>query len=192
MQLSTIFFIGPQGSGKGTQAKILANSLQFFHWDNGSICREAATKDSELGRKVKNMVDNGIYLDDETLLAVAKEKLESFSPSQGIIFDGIPRRLSQAEFLTNFLKSQGRPDPVTVFINIPKEETLKRLLKRAEVEHRVDDTPEKIEKRLQQYYDETLPVLEFMKQKGKFIEINGMPPIEEVSQTISQSLTNNA
>ncbi len=188
MTLNTIFFIGPQGSGKGTPAKLLADKLNFFHWDNGAICRAAAAQDTDLGRKVKNMVDNGIYLDDETLLAVAKEKLSSLPKEQGIIFDGIPRRLSQAEFLLKFLTEQGRPQPVTIFLDIPKDETLKRLVKRAETEGRADDTPEKIERRLQQYYDETLPVIAYMKQYSILIEIDGRPGVEEVTDKINKAL----
>ncbi len=188
MELNTIFFIGPQGSGKGTQAKILSSKLNFFHWDNGAICREAATKDSDLGLKVKQMVDNGIYLDDETLLAVAKEKLDSIPADKGIIFDGIPRRLSQAEFIINHLKQQGRINFITVFIDIPKDETLKRLLKRSEIEHRTDDTPEKIERRLQQYYDETLPVIDYLRAQTNLIEIDGQPEISEVSKNINERL----
>jgi adenylate kinase len=188
MKYNTIFFIGPQGSGKGTQAKILANSLGFFHWDNGAICRAAALQDTDLGRKVKNMVDNGIYLDDQTLMEVAQDKLNSIPVTTGIIFDGLPRRLSQAQFLIPFLQKQGRQNFATVFLDIPKEESLSRLLKRAEIEHRTDDTPEKIEKRLQQYYDETLPILDYMKQHGQFFQIDGRPPIEEVSKEIQERL----
>ena len=188
MDLNTIFFVGPQGSGKGTQAKTLADKLNFFHWDNGAICRAAATQDTELGRKVKNLIDNGIYLDDETLMQVAREKLNSIPATEGIIFDGIPRRLSQAEFLIAHLKQRGRSNFTTLFLDIPKDETLKRLLKRAEIERRADDTPEKIEKRLQQYYDETLPMLEYMRQQTKVLEIDGRPEIDEVTTAIDKAL----
>ncbi len=187
-QLNTIFFIGPQGSGKGTQAKILAQKLGFFHWDNGAICREAAKMDNEIGREVKETMEKGIYLSDELLMKVARQKLENIPPTQGVVFDGLPRRLSQAEFLMDLLPKQGRTNFITLFLDIPKEESIKRIMLRAELEHRADDTREAVEKRLQQYYDQTLPILDYMKQHGKFVEIDGMASIEEVSQKINSAL----
>src|SRR5258708_5793996 len=145
MNLNTIFFIGPQGSGKGTQAKLLAKTLGFFYWEMGGILREVAKEDSELGRDVKNLIDQGILLEDELLLRVVKSRLTQISPDQGVVFDGIPRRLGQAEFLLDFLKNQGRKDLATLFVNIPREESITRLLQRAKIENRQDDTLEAIE-----------------------------------------------
>lgn len=175
MNLNTIFFIGPQGSGKGTQAKILAGALGFYHWDMGGILRETGQQDTELGRTVKDLIDRGVLLQDDLLLKVAQAKLETIAPTTGLVFDGIPRRIGQAEFLMNFLLQQGRTEFATVFLDIPKEETLKRLLLRAEQQHRVDDTRQAIEFRLQQYYEDTLPVLEFLKSKTHFFPIDGLP-----------------
>jgi len=188
MNLNTIFFIGPQGSGKGTQAKILAKRLNFFYWEMGGILREVAKEGSELGGKVKELVDNGILLPDELLLQVVESRLSKMSPNTGVIFDGIPRRLGQAEFLINFLKKQGRTNFTTLFIDLPKEESLNRLLLRAQKEGRADDTKEKIEIRLQQYYSDTLPVLDFLKTESAFFEIDGRPNIEEVSKNINKIL----
>lgn len=188
MQLNTIFFIGPQGSGKGTQARVLAKRLDFFYWEMGGILREVAKEDTKLGREVKNMVDNGILLPDEKLFEVVSFKLKQIDSHQGVIFDGIPRRVGQAEFLMDFLQKQGRDNFTTLFIDLPKEESLNRLLLRAKQENRADDTQEVIEKRLQQYYEATLPVIEYLKQKTKFIEIDGRPPIEEVTEKINQAL----
>jgi adenylate kinase len=186
--LNTIFFIGPQGSGKGTQAKILANHLGFFHWDNGAICREAGKMDNEIGREVQQTMEKGLYLSDELLLKVAGQKLASLPADQGIVFDGIPRRLSQAEFLMDLLPKQGRSNFTTIFLDIPKEESVKRIMLRAETEHRADDTKEAVEQRLQQYYEQTLPILDFMKQHGQFIEIDGLGTIEETAQKINAAL----
>jgi adenylate kinase len=188
MNLNTIFFIGPQGSGKGTQAKILADTLGFFHWDNGAICREAAKNDNEIGHKVKELMEQGLYLPDDLLLQVAQQKLESIPPSQGVVFDGIPRRLSQAEFIMNFLRKQGREHFATIFLDLPKEESIARIMLRAEQQKRADDNREAIERRLQQYYDETMPILDFMKQHGEFIEIDGRPTVDEVSKDIQTKL----
>lgn len=188
MDLNTIFFIGPQGSGKGTQAKILAQKLNFFHWDNGAICREAGKMDNEIGREVKETMENGLYLSDELLMQIARQKLDILPSNTGVVFDGLPRRLSQAEFLMELLPKQGRSNFTTIFLDIPKEESVKRIMLRAELEHRADDTREAVEKRLGQYYEQTLPILDYMKQHGKFIEIDGLGTIEEISAKINSAL----
>ena len=188
MNLNTIFFIGPQGSGKGTQARKLAQRLGFFYWEMGGILREVAAGDTEVGKKVKSLIDSGTLLQDSDLYEVVKMRLTSLPKSQGVIFDGIPRRLGQAEFLFNYLLGQGRKDFATLYVSLPREESVKRLLLRAEKEKRADDTMEKIEFRLQQYNNDTVPVLEYLKNKTNFFEIDGTPDIEAVSQNINQAL----
>ncbi|OFZ46597.1 MAG: hypothetical protein A3D92_17150 [Bacteroidetes bacterium RIFCSPHIGHO2_02_FULL_44_7] len=188
VDLNTIFFIGPQGSGKGTQARLLAEKLSFFYWEMGGILRAVAKEDSELGRKVKTQIDSGILLGDDDLLEVVKLRIGQMPKSQGVIFDGIPRRLWQAEFLMDYLKKQGRQNFTTLFIDLPKEESLARLLKRAQIEKRADDTKEKIEFRLEQYYKDTLPVVEYLKKETNFIEIDGNQPIEKVTEDINKAL----
>lgn len=188
MDLNTIFFIGPQGSGKGTQAKILAQKINFFYWEMGGILRQVSKENSDLGHEVKQMVDNGILLPDEFLYKVVESKLSQIPADKGVIFDGIPRRPGQAKYLMGFLKKQGRTNFTTLFIDLPKQETLNRLLLRAKKEGRADDTAEKIEIRLQQYYVDTVPVLDYLKTQSKFIEIDGRPPIEEVTQNVDQTL----
>ena len=120
MNLNTIFFIGPQGSGKGTQARLLAKRLDFFYWEMGAILREIAAGDSILGIKIKSQIDSGILLSDEDLYQVVKMRLKQIPPTQGVIFDGIPRRIGQAEFLLGFLKDQGRQEFTTLYVTLPK------------------------------------------------------------------------
>lgn len=188
MDLNTIFFIGPQGSGKGTQAKILAQTLGFFYWEMGGILRQVAKEDSDLGREVKNLIDQGILLSDELLLKVLVSRLSQIPASQGVIFDGVPRRIGQAEFLMDYLLKQGRKNFVTLFVNLPREESINRLLLRAEKENRADDTREGIETRLQFYERDTLPVLDYLKTKSALFEIDGKPPVEEVTKKINKVL----
>ncbi|MCL5774830.1 MAG: nucleoside monophosphate kinase [Patescibacteria group bacterium] len=188
MELNTIFFIGPQGSGKGTQAKILAQKLNFFHWDMGLICRETAGQDTDFGREVKNIIDKGVYLSDDMLIKVAENRLKTLPANQGVIFDGIPRRLGQAQFLMDFLKKQGRKNFVTIYLSLPKDETFKRLKLRAEKEGRADDTEEAIELRLKQYTEVTLPVLDYLNGETTFFEVDGTPAVALVSQKINQVL----
>lgn len=188
MNLNTIFFIGPQGSGKGTQARFLAKRLDFFYWEMGAILREVAAGKSILGIRVKNLIDSGVLLQDNDLYQVVEMKLNEIPSGKGVIFDGIPRRLGQAEFLLGYLKGQGRTDFVTLYVSLPREESLARLLKRAEIEKRADDTKEKIEFRLKQYEEETTPVLDYLKKNSKFFEINGSPAVEQVTKEINKAL----
>jgi len=188
MNLNTIFFIGPQGSGKGTQAKMLAKRLDFFYWEMGGILREVAAGNSILGIKIKSLIDSGVLLTDEDLYQVVQMKLGELPATKGVIFDGIPRRIGQAEFLLSFLKQQGRENFITLYISLPKEQSVARLLKRGEIEKRADDTKEKIEFRLEQYEKDTLPVLDFLRQNSTFFEIDGQPDIEIVRENIYKDL----
>ena len=186
--LNTIFIIGPQGSGKGTQAKLLAKRLGFFYWEMGGILREVAAGGSILGVKVKSLIDSGVLLTDEDLYQVVKLRLSEIPAEKGVLFDGIPRRLGQAQFLLDYLKLQGRTSFTTLFVNLPKQASIDRLLKRAEIEKRADDTLEKIQYRLEQYEKETIPVLDFLKQNSTFIEIDGSPDVYEVTKRINKAL----
>lgn len=188
MILNTIFFIGPQGSGKGTQAKLLSKHLDFFYWEMGGILREVAAGGSVLGISIKKQIDSGILLSDQDLYLVVKQRLSEIPITQGVIFDGIPRRLGQAEFLLGYLKEQGRTDFTTLYVSLPHEESLSRLLKRAEIEKRADDTKEKIEFRLKQYEQETVPVLDFLKTNSNFFEIDGRPAVDVVAAEIRKAL----
>lgn len=188
MHIDAIFLIGPQGSGKGTQAKILANKLNFFHWEMGGILRALAKENTVLGLKIKSLVDQGILLTDEQLYEAVDDRLSQMPAETGIIFDGLPRRVAQAKHVLDYLKTKGKTNLVTIYISLPETETMNRLIKRAQIENRADDTPEKIKFRLEQYKKDTLPVLDFLREKTLFLEIDGTPDIEEVTQKIYQAL----
>jgi len=188
MNFDTIFFIGPQGSGKGTQARLLAERLGFFYWEMGGILREFSKGGTELGTKIGNLIDQGVLLTDELLLEVVKARISELPKDHGIIFDGVPRRLGQAEFLFHYLHDQGRKAMATLFIDLPHDESLKRLLLRAEKEGRKDDTKEGIELRLKQYQADTVPVLDFLRERTTFYNIDGRPSVEEVTKQINSAL----
>lgn len=189
MQLDIIFFIGPQGSGKGTQARLLAEKLGFFYWENGAILREKAKEDSPLGKRTEEVMESGALLSDDHLFEIVTAKFDSLPKDKGIIFDGIPRRLSQAEFLIGHLKSQGRKEFATLYLSLPREESIKRLLLRAKMEGRTDDTLAAIETRLQYYENDTIPMLGYMRTHTNFIELDGKPPVEEVTKKIDSALS---
>jgi adenylate kinase len=188
MNLDIIFFIGPQGSGKGTQARALAEKLGFYYFENGAILREKAKEDSSLGRKTKEVMETGKLLEDDHLFQIVTAKLDSLPANRGIIFDGIPRRLTQARFLMEYLKKSGRSIFTTLYLSLSRDESVARLLKRARIEGRKDDTPEAIEVRLRDYEKDTVPVLDFLRSHTNFIEVDGRPTVEEVRKEIEKVL----
>jgi adenylate kinase len=188
MELDAIFFIGPQGSGKGTQARNLASRLNFFYWEMGGILREEAAKGTPLGLEIAKTINNGYLVNDEHLYPVIEDFWSKIKPGQAIIFDGLPRRVNQAEWLLARLKKEGRNKFATVWIDVPREESIKRLLDRAHHEFRQDDTRELIEKRLDLYDEHTAPVLDYLKQHSEFLRIQGQGSIEEVRANINQAL----
>ena len=154
----------------------------------GGILRSVAKQDSQLGKKIKALVDSGVLLTDEQLYEVVDDRLDQIPQDTGIIFDGIPRRVAQAEHVMEYLQKQGKTNLATLYISLPEQETMSRLLKRAQVENRADDTPEKIKFRLEQYKEDTLPVLDYLRTKSKFYEVDGSPSVEEVTTKINTIL----
>lgn len=183
-----IFMIGPQGSGKGTQGKVLAERLGYFYWEMGGILREEAKKDTPFGRKVKELIDNGQLLEDQELFRVLNTELPEVIKHKRLLFDGVPRTVPQGLHLVNYLGQNGYKEFAAVHIDVPREESVKRLLERAHHEFRTDDTPEKINLRLDTYDKETKPVLKFLEGIGDLHTINGVGSIEEITSRINQAL----
>jgi adenylate kinase len=183
-----IFMIGPQGSGKGTQGKALAEKLGYFYWEMGGILREEAKKNTPFGRKVKALIDAGNLLEDEELFRVLQTELPEVIKHKRILFDGVPRTVPQGVHLIHYLQQNGYTEFGAVHIDVPKDESVKRLLERAHHEFRTDDTPEKITYRLELYERETKPVLKFLQGMGDLHTIDGVGSVEEISQRINKAL----
>ncbi len=188
MRIDAVIFIGPQGSGKGTQARILAAKLGFFYWEMGAIIRGEAEKNTVLGHKIKALNSRGMLLADAELLSLLFEYLPTVPAGKGIVFDGVPRRLGQAKFLVKYLETHDCNHIVTIFLDIPRSVSVARLLKRKDIENRSDDTPEIIERRLELYERETLPVLEFLRTTTTFFRLDGTPAPDVVTQVMCKTL----
>jgi adenylate kinase len=189
LDFDTIFIAGPQGSGKGTQAEFLCKKLGFLYLTMGGMFREILKQNTnpDLVQKILPM-NQGILLPDETVIEVLKDRVAALAPTQGIVFDGVPRRIGQANFLLDFLQSQNRKPVVTLFINLPREESVRRLMLRAEKEKRADDTLEGINTRLDFYEKDIKPTMDYLKGKTRFFEIDGAPAIDVVEKSIDAAL----
>jgi len=181
-----LIILGPQGSGKGTQAKLLTGKYGLSHISSGDLLRKEADSGSEKGKVIAKILERGELVPFETLVEVIEPVL--LSSHSGFILDGTPRNLKQAEYLDWFLKEKNIKIDKVILLDIPKEISLERLTKRAEVEHRTDDTPESINERLNVYEKDTLPVIENYRRQGNVLVIDGKPDIETIFQDIVSKL----
>lgn len=182
-----IFVAGPQGSGKGTQGRKLAEKLGFLFWEMGATLRAILKTDTPLAKKLL-VINEGKLLSDEVIVEVLKDQLPLIPSDRGIIFDGIPRRMMQGKFLVEYLKAQGKKRMATVFIDVPREECIHRLLLRAQHESRVDDTPEGIAQRFRDYDDAMKPAMDYLKEQTTFIVVDGTPTPDEIAGSINKAL----
>ena len=182
-----LIILGPQGSGKGTQAKLLAEKLNIKHISTGNLLRQAAKEDTPKGKLIKSLQSKGTLIPFETTLEVLEPVLKE--STQGFILDGMPRDLRQAEHLEWFLGQIKQSIDQVIYITLSKKSSYARLLKRAQTEGRSDDTAEAIKKRLEIYSKEKVPVIDHYRQQAKLIEINGEPDIDTIHQDILKKIS---
>ncbi|MDD5146979.1 MAG: nucleoside monophosphate kinase [Candidatus Daviesbacteria bacterium] len=172
-----ILLIGPQGSGKSTQADLLAKDLNLPRISTGDIFRELSLQDSEEGRKIKGILNSGKLIDDLETAKIVEQRLNKDDCRKGFILDGYPRNREQQQIFD--------PKVDKVFdLEVPDDEVIKRLLAR----DREDDTMETIKKRLSLYHEQTVPLLDYYKNQGILIEIDGMGNIEDIYRRIKDRL----
>ncbi len=169
-----LLLLGPPGAGKGTQAKLLSTALGVPHVSTGDMLREAVAAGSELGRRVKQVMDAGELVSDELMIQVVEDRLAQDDAGCGYLLDGFPRTIPQAEALAN-----GALDAV-VLIDVDDEEIVGRLLRRAEEEGRADDTEDVVRRRLEVYREQTEPLVDYYKQRGMIAEVDGVGSIDDV------------
>ncbi|MBI4091557.1 nucleoside monophosphate kinase [candidate division WWE3 bacterium] len=179
-----ILINGPQGSGKTTQARLLAKKLDLNLLDSGSMLRSSA--DSEDGKRAKEFIDKGIYVPEELYFRILKNYVESTCDSnKGFVFTGFPRTLKQVPLMENSLEI--KLDKV-FDLKVGSKEYLKRIRRRAQTEKRSDESPKAVKLRLEQHEKKTGPVLDFYRQRGIVVEINGEGPIAKIHQEIMSKL----
>ncbi len=185
-----ILLLGPQGSGKGTQAKRIAADFEIPHIATGDIIRAMKEADSPLGRELKAVYNRGDLVPDELMIRLIEERLARDDAEDGFILDGFPRTMPQAEALDDLLRDLGRELDVVLEFQVPDRDTLReRVLKRAREESRSDDSPEALARRLALYYEQTEPLVEYYRSRhGNVVGIHADRSVDEVYREIQESL----
>jgi adenylate kinase len=181
-----ILILGPQGSGKGTQARLLAAAYDVPHVATGDILRAAIAEGSELGAKVAPILERGDLVPDDLMVKLIRERLND---EHGFVLDGFPRTVPQAEALDAMLEEIGKPLDAVLLLEVGDEVALERLLGRGAVEGRADDAPDAIRNRLRLYHGLTEPVVERYRDAGTLVAVNGDRPVGEVAAAIEDELS---
>jgi adenylate kinase len=182
-----VLVLGPQGSGKGTQAKRIARAHDVPHVSTGDMFR-ALDDATPLGREVNEIMERGDLVPDEITIRMIQERLAEDDARGGFILDGFPRNLAQAEALDRMLREIGRSLDAIFFFDLDDETAKERALGRAHEEGRMDDTPESIERRLALYHEQTEPVVEYYRTTGKLVPLHANRSIEDVTAEIQKAL----
>jgi adenylate kinase len=183
-----VLLLGPQGSGKGTQAQLIASSYGLVHVATGEILRAAIAAETPLGLQVKPILARGDLVPDELMIDLIRERLTQDDAREGFVLDGFPRTLPQAEALDDMLREIGKDLDVVFELQVSDDVCIQRLLKRAAQEGRPDDTPEAIANRLELYHRETEPLVERYRTTGKLVGIHADGAVQEVFAEIQQVL----
>jgi len=180
-----ILVLGPQGSGKGTQAKLMAAVYGIPHVATGDILRSAMADGSDLGLRVRPIYERGDLVPDELMVDLIRERL---ADEEGYVLDGFPRTLPQAEALDSMLDEIGKPLDVVLLLEVSDGVAAARLLDRLAAEGRADDTPDAIRNRLRLYHERTEPVVERYRAEGRLVSIDGERSVDEVAAAIEDAL----
>ncbi len=183
-----VLLLGPQGAGKGTQATRISNEYDIPHIASGEILRAEMTAGTKLGNRVRDVIDRGELVSDDLMIELIRNRLEQPDTESGFVLDGLPRTLVQAEALDSILSDIGRSFSVVFALQIPDALAFERLRRRARLEGRADDTDEAIQRRLDLYHQETEPLIEYYRTRGRLVPIHGDRSESEVFAEIQQVL----
>jgi adenylate kinase len=183
-----LLIMGPPGAGKGTQAHRIAEHYEIPPVSTGDIFRAMKTADTPLARQLRTIMDTGGYVSDEITNAIVAERLNQSDCDGGFILDGYPRTLQQVETLDDILAGSGKKLDAVISLIADVDEVVDRLLRRAQIEGRSDDTADTIRRRQAIYAQETEPLLEVYRARGLLVEVDGLGAIDEVSARLLAAL----
>ena len=165
--LNSVIF-GAPGSGKGTYSARLVDTFKLDHISTGDVLRAEIKNGTELGKTAQGYIDNGQLIPDELMIGILANVYDSFKGSKGVIFDGFPRTIAQAEALKTMLEERGEKISAMINLEVSEDILMARLLRRATLEGRADDNEETIKKRFAVYHNQTAPLIEWFKRQGVF------------------------
>ncbi len=185
-----IILFGPPGAGKGTQAQVLVDDYGLVQLSTGDMLRQARDSGTDLGNKVKDIMDSGQLVSDEIVVGIIAERIEQPDCANGFILDGFPRTRPQAEALDHMLAEKGLKLDAVIMIEVPDDELFRRIDTRAKETDgaRPDDTPEVLRRRLDVYHQQTAPVLPYYDQKGMLKTVDGLETVGGVTAQIKEIL----
>ncbi|MEO8190975.1 MAG: adenylate kinase [Acidobacteriota bacterium] len=184
-----IIFLGPPGSGKGTQAKLLSERLQIPAISTGEILRSAVRAGTPLGLKAKATMEAGDLVSDDLMIALIRDRIAQHDASKGFILDGFPRTVEQAEALERLLTGNGPGLSLVLNLSVPEAVIVDRLHGRSREEGRADDRPDTILERLRVYHQKTEPLADFYRTRRLLTDVDGMGDVSDISERIDQALS---
>tara|TARA_Y100001970_G_scaffold107741_1_gene134788 strand:+ start:3284 stop:3847 length:564 start_codon:yes stop_codon:yes gene_type:complete len=184
-----IILFGPPGAGKGTQAQIIVNKFNLFQVSTGEMLREEINKDTEIGKKIINNMNDGKFVEDEIVNKLLEKIIVDTKKMNKLIFDGYPRTINQAKNLEILLKKSNQKIEYVFFLNVNKDAIVKRIERRKILEKRLDDDANTILKRYDTYMEITKPVLDYYSKNQNFHEVDGSMEINDISQKIEKILS---
>ncbi|SCY48118.1 Adenylate kinase [Microbacterium sp. LKL04] len=183
-----LLIIGPQGSGKGTQGARIADHLGIPTISTGDVFRANVKDGTELGLKVKALIDAGDLVPDDLTSEIVRDRLSQEDAAHGFLLDGYPRNLGQVGDLDAFLDGRSEPLTAVIELSVPRDESIARLSRRAAEQGRADDNEESIAKRLSIYESETAPILDVYRERGIVDEVDGFGSLDEITERITVAL----
>jgi adenylate kinase len=188
--MKNIVIFGAPGSGKGTQSDKMIEKYGLNHISTGDVLRSEIKKGSELGKTAASYIDNGQLIPDDLMVSILAKVYDAFGDHKGVIFDGFPRTIPQAEALKVMLAERGDKVAAMLELDVPEEELMKRLLLRGQQSGRADDNEETIKKRLVVYHSQTQPLIEWYKKEGLHHHINGLGELDRIFADICKEIDN--
>ena len=187
--MTNIILCGAPGCGKGTQSEFIVEKYGLTHLSTGDLMRHEVASGSELGQLIESYTSQGQLVPDDVTIQLLEKHIESLpADTKGLIFDGFPRTLNQAVQLERLMKKRGDKTAILIDINVPEDESIRRLLERGKTSGRSDDNLDTIKKRLVVYHDQTRPVDDYYELMDKYVRIQGLGTISGIFGRISRVL----